>query len=159
MPKDSHLEGAGSIAVGPVAAKASMADKRGCRYVQRQGRWKTAHSLRASRVWLAAAATEKTEQEAKAQPNSNGDQRIALNGAPGLLHRIRHGVVRALVLAGRHVPHAVADVLEVVADVLDVQSCMLFENGAFRLRFRAGNVTHGILLEVKRHSQHYGASR
>jgi hypothetical protein len=50
----------------------------------------------------------------------------------------------ALVLAGRHVANAVAYVLKVVVDLLNVQSRDLF-----CLRLRGSNVTHGVLLEVE----------
>ena len=64
----------------------------------------------------------RADEEAEAQTNADGGKRIALNGAAGLRPNVRYGVVCALVLARRHIAHAVTEVLDVVSDVFDVRS-------------------------------------
>jgi hypothetical protein len=101
-------------------------------------------SRRAPRIRLAASATDKADEEAEAQADADGGKWIALDGAAGLSQSVGHGVLRALVLARCHIANAVAEVLDVVADVFDVRSLV---SESFRLRLSASSVIHEALLE------------
>ena len=70
---------------------------------------------------LAPSAHGQAEYETNTEADSDSGKRVTLNCIAGFLDRVGRHVLSAFVLAARHVPYAVTQILDILSDLLNVR--------------------------------------